>query len=73
MTTFWVNTYGVIHVEADSEEQALDLAHEYACELTEPDKPGRPRLTLLSVDGDDAGVWAAAPEQPGPLASPMEG
>ena len=61
MTTFWVNTFGVIHVEAESRDQALDLAHEYACQLTEADVPGRPRLTLLSVDGDDAGIWRVGP------------
>jgi hypothetical protein len=61
MKTYWVNTFGVIHVEADSEEQALDAAHGYACELMETDVPGRPRLTLLSVDGEDAGIWNADP------------
>jgi hypothetical protein len=66
MNTFWVNTFGVIHVEAESKEHALDLAYEYACQLSEPDLPGRPRLTLLSVEGEDAGIWDAFPDRTAP-------
>jgi hypothetical protein len=40
MKTYWVNVFGVIHVEADSEEEALDLAHLHGCNLIEPDAQG---------------------------------
>lgn len=58
-TTWWVNAYGVIHVEAGNEEQAKDQAHKFALNMIQPDIPGQPRLTLLSCEGKDAGSYGA--------------
>jgi hypothetical protein len=60
METYWVNTYGVIHVEANSEDEALALAHRYVGAIMEPDRPGQPRLVMLCAEGEQAGVWEAA-------------
>jgi hypothetical protein len=59
--TYWVNVFGVIHVEADSEHQALDLADTYAEGLQEPDRPGWPRLIGLTSVGEQADVWDDQP------------